>query len=210
MNILGKWSVTSFMTIIVQAFWAFLLLASILAGLNIVLNFSGYVSFGLEFPVWVQPGERAIALDQLPRGLVLEQEPTPASFHIINDTHTDHSLSWPLAGMQLLQLGGLLMMLWGLTKLKLILYSMREESPFTPLNARRLRIISLLVLSGGPLRYGYDWLSMHLFHAAAGSGIPLADPRFQPLYIWIGLLLLIISEVFRIGTKMYEEQKLTV
>ena len=82
-----------------------------------------------------------------------------------------------------------------------------------PENAGRIRNVGVAVIAIELLTHGYFFWSYFLFVAGRVSidGARLS-PTFDPSLLTIagGVLLILVAEVFRIGTRMREEQRLTV
>ena len=80
-------------------------------------------------------------------------------------------------------------------------------------NALILRKIALLVIAAAPLRYAVEWIvlawEMNSFKII-GASYDTGHLEFNFDLLWLGVLILIIAEVFRIGTALQEEQALTV
>ncbi len=101
----------------------------------------------------------------------------------------------------------------------IILYQLRKffdtlvaGSPFVSENARRLRLIGLVIVAVEIFRvllvFGQ---SLYLRAHIATIGISLRnDPRPHLGVLFLGLVMLVIAEVFRRGTELHEEQQLTV
>jgi hypothetical protein len=102
--------------------------------------------------------------------------------------------------------------LWVLTQLRQLFRSLSRGLLFIPENARRLSSAGFAVMFGELARVAlvYVWSSYSSAHFE-GDGI-----RFVPwtdvhgITIVAGLAILVIAEVFREGTRLHEEQSLTV
>lgn len=97
-------------------------------------------------------------------------------------------------------------------QLRLICQTLLDGDPFVPKNADRLRIIWIAVACGEIWRlvasFILSWLSKADGAQATQTLERTTDIR---LYVWFMVLaLIILSEVFREGARLRQEQKLTV
>jgi len=117
-----------------------------------------------------------------------------------------------LAANLTLLIGALLIFLWVLAQLSALLRSLGEGKPFVPANATRVRRIAWAVIGGEIARmvlvYYENYYVMSHFSAAALRFD--AWPKLNAPAIVNGLIILAIAEVFRAGTRLDEEQSLTV
>ena len=87
-----------------------------------------------------------------------------------------------------------------------------DKQPFVPANAARIRWIGLAVIVGELARTAVIYAEnvyARAYYAIPGvtfDVVPL--PTFWPIIL--GLLILVIAEVFRAGTRLDEEQSLTI
>lgn len=96
--------------------------------------------------------------------------------------------------------------------LRKIFSTLTQETPFTPENAVRIRKIALMIMLLAPLKFAenvyHHLLASHYFTLAGERLATHLSFDFQ--IILFGLILLIIGEVFRVGTQLKEENELTV
>ena len=106
-----------------------------------------------------------------------------------------------------------LLLLAILHQLRGVFGTLRAADPFVPENARRIRNIGLSVITMELSFHAYFFWSYFLFIAGRVSldGVRMS-PRFEPSIIALfgGVALLLVAEVFRLGTRLREEQRLTV
>ena len=109
----------------------------------------------------------------------------------------------------LLGLDGII--LYGLTLLKRILRSIRREKPWSKQNSKNLRIIGYLMVLAVPYKYSIGWLSYLIIQQVK---LPESISLLWPPVAWelglAGLAVLLVAYIFEEGTRLYEEQKLTV
>jgi hypothetical protein len=109
--------------------------------------------------------------------------------------------------------------------LRKFVLSLKSREAFTILNVRRLRILGLLLLLIAPLNWAGRyfsrlWMNDHFIlqqtdHSAAHSigykiGFALGSGDFVWNWIFAGLLVLVIAEVFKHGLHLKQENDLTV
>ena len=104
------------------------------------------------------------------------------------------------------------LVLWILAELAALCRSVRDGQPFAPRNAVRLRRLALALvlmeLSRAAIVYGaHAYVDAHF---AAENLRLTASPRIDAVALVSALILLVLSEVFRTGTRLEEDQSLTV
>jgi hypothetical protein len=96
--------------------------------------------------------------------------------------------------------------------LRKIFSTLTQGSPFIYENAVRIRKIALLIMLLAPLKFGeqvYNHLKASHYFTLAGERLA-THLSFDFQTILFGLVLLIIGEIFRVGTQLKEENELTV
>jgi hypothetical protein len=102
--------------------------------------------------------------------------------------------------------------LWILAELAALCRSVRDGAPFAPANAARIRRLALALVLAEVSRAGIVY-SAHAYaatHFAADHVRFTAAPHVDALGIVSALILLVLAEVFRTGTRLDEDQSLTV
>ncbi len=106
-----------------------------------------------------------------------------------------------------------LLMLFVFRQLRAIFGSLRDADPFVPENAGRIRNVGLTIIAFELSFHAYFFCSYFLFVVGRVSldGVRMS-PRFDPSFVAIfaGIALVLVAEVFRIGSRMRDEQQLTV
>ena len=102
--------------------------------------------------------------------------------------------------------------LWLTTELQRVLRTVRDGKPFAPSNAIRVRRIAWVLLAGEVVRATIVYLenSYAATHFTAEGLRFTAHPDLSIAAIVEGLIILVIAEVFRAGTRLDEDQSLTV
>lgn len=90
-----------------------------------------------------------------------------------------------------------------------------EQKPFVRRNARRIRVIGLAFIIGGAARVLYSFgFYLYLRNTFQIEGATLYLDAFKNGInldsILLGVVVLVIAEIFNVGTALHEEQQLTV
>jgi hypothetical protein len=103
-------------------------------------------------------------------------------------------------------------LLWVLTQLRHVFRSLSHGLLFIPENARRLRWVGFTVIAGEFARAAlvYFWSYYTSLHFTANGLRFVASIDFNGITIVGGLAILVIAEVFREGTRLHEDQSLTI
>jgi hypothetical protein len=103
-------------------------------------------------------------------------------------------------------------LLWIVTQLRHIFRSLSRGLLFIPENARRIRWVGFMVLCGEVARaalvYFWSYYTGLHFTASGLRFVPSTD--LNPITLISGLAILVIAEVFREGTRLREDQSLTI
>ncbi|NGP75182.1 DUF2975 domain-containing protein [Balneolaceae bacterium YR4-1] len=112
----------------------------------------------------------------------------------------------------IMQIGLYAAIFYGLTLIKNILSSLKQNNPWDEENSSRLRIISYLLLIAFPYMYSIDWLAYLIAQELSlPTKIHLVPPFFPEWSLLIaGFIVLLVAHLFKQGTRIYEEQKLTI
>jgi hypothetical protein len=102
--------------------------------------------------------------------------------------------------------------IWGLEQLQRVFTTLRKGQPFIHANARRLRRVAVAVFAGELV--GASMVAFNQFYAKAhftATGL-LFDWSFNIDFfaVVLGLVILAIAEVFAAGTRLDEDQALTI
>jgi hypothetical protein len=107
----------------------------------------------------------------------------------------------------------MLAIVWfGVSQLRKVVFSLRDERPFAAANAARIRRIAYAVLAGELLRAAFTIGSnIYIARHFEAEGMSF-DVRLNVSITTIvaGLIIFVLAEVFRAGTHLEEEQSLTV
>ena len=106
----------------------------------------------------------------------------------------------------------LALVLFVLGQLRAVFRTLRDGRPFVPANATRIRWIAFAVIAGELVRavVMYSANSYVMTHFSANGLRFDARPDVNVFTIVHGLIILAIAEVFRAGTRLDEDQSLTI
>jgi hypothetical protein len=104
------------------------------------------------------------------------------------------------------------LMLWVLGLLRAVFRTVRAGQPFVVANATRIRRIAYAVIAAEIARSLFAYVGMRYVMANfAVQGVRFeATPDVNAVVLVCGLIILVIAEVFREGTRLDEEQSLTI
>ena len=105
-----------------------------------------------------------------------------------------------------------------LVKLKGFFSTLKHGNPFIYENAKRIRLMGIIILIAELLRVLKDFsVVVYLKNIITSSTVNVFTLPFEFYWeylrldlIFIGILVIILSEIFRLGAKIQEEQKLTI
>jgi hypothetical protein len=209
MKTLGNHSLSSFLKFIIYAGWYIQLFFLVLLTVLLTVSFITKDEIQSDLSVRLtQSKPHAVAISPAATGI---KEGT-----LKLDAGELHFIQEKSPGLVIYNLG----VMWtgfaislGITfLLRKIFDSLTANNPFVVENAHRLRQIALLIIMIAPLTFMRDsfvnWYLRQNF-VLEGSSIQ-THLTIDLKTIFIGLLLLIIAEIFRIGARLKEEQELTV
>jgi hypothetical protein len=208
MKALGERSIAAFIRIVLDAAWWLVVVS--LAALTGLLVFSFFIN--LE-------GDN-LTMD-LPVALELNAPVHGGSASVPGDARIEKvrgNLRFPVrsgaffSGSMFLIVLLFGFLLWILTQLRHIFRSLGRGLLFVPENARRIRGVGFMVIFGELARAAlvYFWSYYTSLHFTANGLRFVASTDLNGIAIVGGLALLVIAEVFREGTRLHEEQSLTI
>jgi hypothetical protein len=231
MKAMGKGSVSSFLTVLLGAGWyAVALGIALVSCLVVLLPFINVPGMKVTIPVSFTVDARAHnvkALDTTEaQGQNIRIGGAPGFGFEIGDESADRnpqihvrgSLRFPtqsrafFGGNAVLLLVFLALLLGVLGQLRAVFRTLRDGQPFVQANATRIRWIGFAVivieLAGSATVFFENYYAMTHFSA---EGLRFdAWPAINAFAIIDGVIILVIAEVFRAGTRLDEEQSLTV
>jgi hypothetical protein len=99
-----------------------------------------------------------------------------------------------------------------LSVLRSIMRSLKRGSPFTMRNTSRLKLLGVLVMLSGPFYGGLEYIygSMLSSRIDVPGAVVKVNPDLRVLYIAVGLIILVIGQVFKYGVSLREDSELTI
>jgi len=206
MRLLGRWSLASFMRVVVNAFYYSLIV--LVSTLVIVIAFwialtpAHNVSMNFEMPVQFE-------LDPATHPFVTARH----DVQVVSITQAHGTLqmrawassiigiAWPGLVSAIITLGMILVVL---NRLHAIFRSLSDQDPFAAPNASRIRMIGMVLVLGELARAGPGaWYSARLTREISVTGLTFkGDVSVNTWVIFSGLILLMLAEVFRLGSEM--------
>ncbi|TYP93472.1 Protein of unknown function (DUF2975) [Fodinibius salinus] len=206
----NDWSIAGFLLFCAQFAWAMYLLSFIVYSalflLGTLLGSGIFAPFDLPAQFKIQDFTKVVANSK-----TMDIFGSPIVELDVSTLGTEIQRTWTtsLASVMILGLNGII--LYGLTLLKRILQSLQREQPWSKQNSKNLRIIGYLMVLAVPYKYGIGWLSYLTIQQVQ---LPENISLFWPPIAWelglAGLAVLLVAYIFEEGTRLYEEQKLTV
>jgi hypothetical protein len=206
-------------------FYLFILMAVIVIGVEISRwaqndHVASY-SVGSILPDNVKDAS-AEKIEIKPRTKQVSNSYLTTSKWILNFKASDRSVKGYMAMMAIIKIGYIFIIFYTLRKFVL---SLKNKEAFTVHNVQRLRILGLLLLLIEPLNwmgryFSKKWISAHFIFdlpeesTAHGIGYKVGYAIGAGDFVWnwilAGLLILVISEVFKQGLQLKQENDLTV
>lgn len=208
MRIIGKRSVSSFLTVLLAVCWYVVALALVLTVcLTAFSPFMGLSHLTIEIPTSFSVDARQIHVTASSLGI---------ENALIQDARGSVIFTPPRVLAVVVPLIFLVSMLgfalWLLGELRALFRTLRDGQPFVPVNATRIRRIAYAVILAELARCAVVFYSNYyvMTHFSA-QGLQFdVRPGFNGFAIVCGLIILVIGEVFRAGTTLNEEQSLTI
>jgi hypothetical protein len=208
MTAVGSRSAASLLTALLSVAWY--VVAFALALTVVIAAISPYVHFGgarLDIPVSFRVDTRAVPITTTTPGPQNAQI-ARARGSLQFEPADRRSLIAPLLFV-IVMLG---VTLWTLGQLRAIFRTIRDGKPFVPANATRIRTIAFIVMFGELVRSAATFVANRyaMTHFAA-DGLRFDAPLdLNAFTIVQGLIILVIAEVFRAGSRLDEDQSLTI
>lgn len=208
MRLTGRASVSSFLAVLLNvAQYGIAVVIVIMSALTVLSLFIDIHGAEIDLPVSFQVDGRALQVNAPSLGIDAQ----------IRDARGSLKFRPPRGALVVpaVLLGATVMLgivLWGLGQLQAVFRTLRDGQPFVAANATRIRSIAIIVIFGelarAALMFAANAYAVTHFSA---SGLQFdAQPDLNILAIIHGLIILVIAEVFRTGTRLDEDQSLTI
>ena len=206
---MGRASISSLLVVVLNVCWYIVALSMVLAaGIAVLSAFQDIGGGELDIPVSFSVdavalpvrapslGVEGAKIERVRGSLIFSPPPGP-------------SLIGPALIAVVIMLA---LVLFVIGQLRAVFRTLRDGQPFVPANARRLRWIGVTVIAGELARTvgiysANSYVVTHFF--APGLRFD-SRPDLSVLTIVHGLIILAIAEVFRTGTRLDEDQSLTI
>lgn len=220
MRTIGRWSVASVVSIAL-GFGRFVIALSLVVAalLTLALPFlpnpdvtvTVPVSFTIETPPPIQIGRSGLNFD-------IRNPQQPADGNSRGAGSVEGSLKiptrdrWFVAAQSTVLVGVLALLLFVIAQLHAVFRTLIHAHPFVPENAARIHRVGLAVIVGECARAAI----VHAENLYARAHVTIAGLQFDEWphltlsTIGYGLVILVIAEVFRAGTRLDEERSLTI
>jgi serine phosphatase RsbU (regulator of sigma subunit) len=203
MKLLGRWSLASFMKLVIDVPYYFLLvvLPIVFAGAlwMVLTGRSGSVQFETPVQFQLDPGSHPFVTSQHNiQDVAITQAHGTLQFR---GGGSRMGIAWTGLGYGIISMG---VALFVLNRLRAIFRTLRDQNPFVAPNASRIRLIGI-VLVMGPLASTAlgAWYAERVTREISVAGLALnADWSVNTWVIFSGLILLMLAEVFRLGADM--------
>lgn len=205
----NNWSIAGFLLFLTQFAWSIYLIAIVIY--SILFLFDIFLSSAMgfhELPIRIHIQDFSEVLANNEPETIFQSSILETNASLLG-TELKSTWSYYLASVMTIGLYGIT--LYGLTLLKRILRSLRRKQPWDKKNSRNLRIIGYLMLLAVPYKYGIGWLSfLTIQHIQLPEKVSLLWPPVAWEIGLAGLTIILVAYIFKEGTRLYEEQKLTV
>jgi len=207
MKALGKRSIASFVKRVLDGVWWMvsigLALLTVLLVCSFLVDFRGE-NLTMSLPVALQLDTPVHSVDSSQTDAQIEKVRGNLKFPVRKGTFLSASVSLVVVMFAFL--------LWVLSQLRYVFRSLSAGVPFAADNARRIRWVGIAVIAGEVARtvIVYFWSSYLSQHFTANGLNFTAMADFNVSAVLSGLVILVISEVFREGTRLQDEQSLTI
>lgn len=206
---MGKSNVSGVVVVLLNAAWYLVALALVLTTCLVVA--SPWIEPGpntaIDIPVSFDVDTRAVQVSAPTLGIgAAEIQHVRGSMSFMPPSRA--SVTGPMAIVAMM----LALVLWGLGQLIAVFRTLRDRQPFVPDNAVRIRRIGYAVIVGELARAGMVFFanSYAMTHFSANGLRFDARPDINLFAIVHALIILAIAEVFRAGTRLHEDQSLTI
>jgi hypothetical protein len=220
MKAMGRRSIASFLTLLLNIGWWLGALGFAAATLLLVL--SPFTDSPLEVDAaWLSVGSNSTMTIPVSVAVDPRTHPVTAPALGIKEAQLENLhgyLRFPTRGGPIVTGHAVLLMLlialglWVIGQLRAVFRTLQAGRPFVPANATRLRrvaygVIAVEIARAAVFFFEHQYARTHF--SAPGLRFEVHPDLSVPAIVY-GLIILVIAEVFRAGTRLDEEQSLTV
>jgi serine phosphatase RsbU (regulator of sigma subunit) len=202
MRLLGRWSLASWMTVAIDvAYYSLLIVVAIVFAIALWVAWARVQNLSLQYNVPVE-----FQLDQVSHPIVSARQGVQAVS--ITGAHATLAITGPVSSLGFAGLGfaiiALGVVLFVLNRLRAIFRTLGDQNPFVVSNAARIRMIGVVLVFGALASTAFNaWFSSRVTREISMAGLTFQrDWSVDRGAIFAGLILLILAEVFRLGSEM--------
>jgi len=204
MKLLGRWSLASFIKLVIDVPYYFLLVVLpvvfvIALWLTLTPGYSGSVQFEIPVRFQLDPASHPIVTS---RHDIQEVSITQAHGSLqVRGGGSLRGIVWAGLGFAIINI---VVVLFVLNRLRAIFGTLRDQNPFVAPNASRIRMIGIVLVVGPLGSTGVGaWFAARVTREISVAGLTLnADWSINGWVIFSGLILLTLGAVFRLGADM--------
>ena len=170
------------------------------------------VSFSLDTPSDIQVGRSGLNFEILDAKEQARRDARPRIDSVDGSLRIPTNSRTFIAANAAVVVVVLVFVLFVVRQLRAVFWTLVHGNPFVPGNAARLRLVGLAVLGGEFARAAVVFAENYYAKThVVVSGLHFdAWPHLNFAVLGQGLIILVIAEVFRAGTRLDEEQSLTI
>ena len=212
MKLLGKNSIASFLKVFSDFLLGLFILLFIGALIFLVVRFSHPEYTIYDWPIDLDPEISSSSIHPISPGkeaIEITSRDTEITFHTKQDWRI---VSYMISGIIVISIW-IFRLLW---LLRLILISLVNKNPFIRENGLRFREIAILVMIFPFLKaFKHLLTSLYLranfrFEAHISNPLTTFVNHFDLIFILVGLMLLLLAEIFRIGTEYKTDSSMII
>ena len=206
---MGKPSMSSFLVAVLNIAWYIVAFSMVLAaGIAVLSAFHDIGGGELDIPVSFSVDTGALPVRAPSTGVEGAKIERVRGSLIFSPPPGTSLVAPALLGVVIM----MALVLFVLGQLREVFRTLRNGRPFVPANAKRLRWIGAAVIAGELVRTAFIYsANAYVMTHFSAPGLRFdARPDLSVLTIVHGLIILAIAEVFRTGTRLDEDQSLTI
>jgi hypothetical protein len=206
---MGKASISSLLVVLLNVAWWVVALAMVLTiGLAGLSAFHETGNAEIDIPVSFSVDPRALPVSAPSLGIERAQVENARGSLKFTPPPEASFIAPVLLGLALM----LAAVLFVVGQLRAVFRTLRDGRPFVPANAARIRWIAFAVIAGEIARAAIVYsANSHAMTYFSANGLRFdARPDLNFFTLVHGLIILAIAEVFRTGTRLDEDQSLTI
>ncbi len=205
MKAFGKNSVSSVLKVVVNIAWYLQLIGIGLILVIVILAWCGVLTENIKIEPPAEFNTSGVLIETGVEASSIQKTERPA---ILSKVNRDSTIVFYGLRTSIF----LMLSLYVTFLLKKILRSLSSGIPFTLENSKRIRYISYIIMLTPAVVLVLDLVSLYWFQPSDSiqNGKVIFLPGFDLITLFLGLVIFIIAEVFKVGYEIQEEQKLVI